>query len=407
MDDIPLYKKTRLKFRIHRATQEEEYLLLVDAMGNRSQESNNNLRVPSRSRRRENMKQSLGRETIEKECAPRKDLKRSNFFKWWPPRYRSCKQSLLLSFVLLITTLQVSNCQKTTPRDRGLFRSEEDFNNFKEPRQGLLHNNNPNFVLRKVPQLQKRLGQLNQLQKITGALSGNVRKAPPIINQTNKNTAVNRPVLKNGVPQVKSRPRNQNNRNVALRQKQKQPLILTSDSNRHEIIRNWESYKVKRQNPELYFGGDEPNLNYRYIDVTSEGQVLPPIRRNDRIDEGEDDLVSRPQRPMTYYPNVDSVERNTYFPEEEEESIERNKRPLRPYLPKPKPTPKRPSLPSLPKFLSKFPSFPATPSFDNNNNRKRQPQIKRVKVVKVKPTATPRRTSTRTPWTTSVSDKWG
>ena len=65
MDDIPLYKKTRLKFRIHKATQEEESLLLVDGMGIRSQESNNNWGVPLRSCRIENMKQSLGQETIE------------------------------------------------------------------------------------------------------------------------------------------------------------------------------------------------------------------------------------------------------------------------------------------------------------------------------------------------------
>jgi len=178
MDDIPLYKKTRLKFRIHRATQEEEYLLLVDVMGNRSQESNNNLGVPPRSRRIENMKQSLGQEIIEKECAPRIDLKRSNFFKWWPPRYRSCKQILLLSLIVLITALQVSNCQKTTPRDRGLFRSEEDFNNFKEPRQGLLHNNNPNFMLRKVPQLQKKAGSTESTSEDHWCFEWKCQKSP-------------------------------------------------------------------------------------------------------------------------------------------------------------------------------------------------------------------------------------
>ena len=91
---------------------------------------------------------------------------------------------------------------------------------------------------------------------------------------------------------------------------------------------------MKRQNSQLFPSADEPTMDYRYLDVTSEGEVLPPIRRNDRIDEGEDDLT-RPQRPIIYYPNVDSAERNTYYPEEEKvEKEDRNKRPLRPYKPK-------------------------------------------------------------------------
>ena len=403
MDNLPLHKKTRLKFRAHRATLEEDFSCLISDMGNRPQVSKNKLETSLTSCKQLKRIQSYDILSIEEECVSRKDLKRSSFFKWWSPKYRSCKRIMLLSLILFVTILQVSNCQKSMPRDRGLYKSEEDFNNFKELRQGLLQNNNPNFMLRKVPQLQKRLGQLNQLQKITSALSGNVRRAPLIHNQNHKDNARNKPFRKDGVPQTHQSPHNPN---VPLRQRQKQPLILSSDSNRHEIIRNWESYKVKRQNPELFLGGDVPELNYRYIDVTSEGQVLPPIRRNDRIDEGDDDLISRPQRPMTYYPNVDSGERNNYYPEEkEEEKEERNKRPLRPYQPNPPPPPKRPNPLSLPKFLSKFPSFPATPSFEDNNNRKRQPSIKRVKVVKVKPTVAPRRTTTRTPWTTSVSNK--
>ena len=77
----------------------------------------------------------------------------------------------------------------------------------------------------------------------------------------------------------------------------------------------------------------------------------------------------------------------------------RNKRPLRPYKPIQKPPPKRSNLPSLPKFLSKFPSLSAAPSFENNDKRKRQPQNNRVKI---ETTITPRQTTTRTPWTTSV-----
>ena len=406
MEDLPLHKRTRLNLRVKRkTTKQEEVSNLIADMGNRSENPNCKLEESLTSKHattRLNMQQSHGHLTFEKKFFSRKNFQRSYFFQWCPTRYRSWKQILLLSIILFSSILQVSNCQKSSPRDRGLFRSEEDFNNFKESRQGLLQNNNPNFMLRKVPQLQKRLGQLNQLQKITGALNGNVREVHPPHKQSNRNSVRNRPILKNGPPQNQKRPRNPNNRNVALRQRQNQPLILSSDSNRHEIIRNWESYKTKRQNPELELSmaGDDPSLNYRYIDVTSEGQVLPPIRRNDRIDEGVDDILSQPQRPLSYYPNVDSVERNSYYPEEEEEvKVERNKRPLRPYKPVQKQPPKRSKLPSLPNFLSKFPSFPAAPSFENNDKRKRQPQNNRVKI---EPTITPRRTTTRTPWTTSV-----
>ena len=403
MDDHRSYKKTRLKFKNLKTNQSEEISCLIPDMGNQAQVSRNKFEASLSPNKHLNMQPFHGHYLIDKKCVSRKNLKKSSIFTRCPTRYLSCTKILFLLSILFMTILQVSNCQKTKPMGQRLFRSEEDFNNFKESRQSLLHNNDPNFMLRKNlgirqgQHLQKRLGQLNQLQKITGAFNGDVREIPSHT-QNNRNGVRNRPILKNGVPQNPKRVGNPNKHKLALRQKQKQPLLLPSDSNRHEIIRNWESYKVKRQNPQLFSSADEPTLDYRYLDVTSEGQVLPPIRRNDRIDEGEGDLT-RPQRPIIYYPNVDSAERNSYYPEEEKvEKEDRNKRPLRPY--KPKPPPKRTSLPSFPNFIPKFPSFPAAPPFENNNKRKRQPPPNRVKI---EPTITPRRTTTRTPWTTSVS----
>ena len=313
-------------------------------------------------------------------------------------RYFSHKEMFLFISISLIILLRVSNCQKAKISiGQGLFRSEEDFNNFKEAQHALLQNKNLNINLRKnpgirqTPQIQKRLGQLNQLQKITGALNGGVT----LRSNQNRNGILHRSKLDKIIPQNQKRIRNPGNRNVALRQKQ-QPIIPPTGSNRHEIIRNWESYKVKRQNSQP-FPSEDPNLEYRYVDVTSEGQVLPPIRRNERIDIGEDDLLSRPQRPIAYYPNTDNDENTNYYPKEIEETNDRNNRPLRPFISGK--GPKKSSLPSFANFIPKFPSFPRAPPFENKNERRKQPPINRVRVD---PTITPRRTTTRTPWTTSV-----
>ena len=316
-------------------------------------------------------------------------------------RYFSHKQMFLLFSIILITLLRVSNCQKTTlSLGQGLFRSEEDFNNFKEAQHALLKNKNLNINLRKNPgirqtsQIQKRLGQLNQLQKITGALNVGVKDVT-LRSKQNRNGILHRSKLDKSIPQNQQRIRNPGNRKVALRQKQ-QPMLAPTGSNRHEIIRNWESYKVKRQNSQP-FPREDPNLEYRYVDVTSEGQVLPPIRRNERIDIDEDDLLSRPQRPIGYYPNGDNDQNTNYYPKETEETNDRNNRPLRPFISGK--GPKKSSLPSFPNFIPKFPSFPRAPPFENKHERKQQHPINRVRVD---PTITPRRTTTRTPWTTSV-----
>ena len=316
-------------------------------------------------------------------------------------RYFLHSAMFLLISILFITLLRVSNCQKATLSLRqGLFRSEEDFNNFKEAQHALLKNKNVNINLRtnpgirQTPQIQKRLGQLNQLQKITGALNGGVRDVA-LRSKPNRNGILHRSKLDKSIPPNQKRILNPGNRNVALRQKQ-HPILAPTGSNRHEIIRNWESYKVKRQNKQP-FPREDSNLEYRYVDVTSEGQVLPPIRRNERIDIEEDDLLSRPQRPIAYYPNTDNDENTNYYPKEIEETNDRNTRPLRPFISGK--GPKKSSLPSFPNFIPKFPTFPRSPSFENKNERKKQTPINRVRLD---PTSTPRRTTTRTPWTTSV-----
>ena len=109
---------------------------------------------------------------------------------------------------------------------------------------------------------------------------------------------------------------NSNIRNSALRQKQRK-FLTPSASNRHEIIRNWESYKVRRQhqrpNPQ-----DNRRIAYENVDITSEGQVLPPIRRNERIEIPNRDMKPHPQGTIPYYP-IDSGEDTSYYPEQFED----------------------------------------------------------------------------------------
>ena len=314
----------------------------------------------------------------------------------------SWKKSFYILIITSLFLLQVSHCQKnkiSLGPDR--FRSEEDFKNFKQASDALLENRNLKLNLRRPPgprntqHIGKRLGQLSPLQKLTGALNGDVRE---VTRQKNKN--------RNGIghrspsnqnkripPNNHQRIPNAGTRNIALRQKQ--PLLTPSGSNRHEIIRNWESYKVKRQNSQQTFPRDVPNLGYRYIDSPDDGQqaVLPPIRRNERIDI-DLEAASRPKRPSTYYPNVEREETNNkYFPEIQNDKDE--KRRLRPFV-----NNQGPNSPSLANLLPKFPSFPGSPPIKNDNPRKPPPPKNRVRVD---PTIATRQTTTRTPWTTSVS----
>ena len=164
-----------------------------------------------------------------------------------------CMKIVLRIALISIMFLQIVNCQNNfllrNPSSNPL---EEDFHKFQDAQQHQILPNKRHVIngkIRKYIQppshaatvVQKRLGQLNQRQKVTGTFNGDTQRH---MLQSRQKTEQRKNKIP--LPQNKKPIRTTRNRKVALRQNQRERMD-TSASNRHEIIRNWESYKVKRQ----------------------------------------------------------------------------------------------------------------------------------------------------------------